>query len=359
MATSRVYKDVAGQYFSIVPSPHENTEGNYASSASSTMIQGYPVELLEGLFEFAAYSDPRSSQATLHSLMLTCSYFRTIARRHLIRIVCLPNEEKVIKFASYLQQVVGGGDYGKSMLPIQHLAVAGGFSWVRNHRSPSLAESKAANIIPFIIATASPTLVTLTTFGLLSNHNLIFTSGSIHPKQPCEDCVINGPTFPKLRDLIALDQEVIQLTLWDNNNNPDKRACQLRYPSLRRLYITGHDGGTLHSSLPYLADLRLDMLDTRLVPPPPREDLCHVRSLIIDGPNYPPPFTFEKGGRRDECNNKYRTLLEEVGNPERNGYVVSAKGFNRYRNRDCILSAWADAVVGGEGCWTTAWVHTK
>ena len=305
------------------------------------MIQGYPVELLGKLFEFTAYSDPINAPATLRSLMLTCSYFRTITRRHFIHIVCLPSEEKIIEFASYLQQVVGGGDYGKSMLPIQHLAVAGGFRWARRtYRYPIIAEIKAANIISFIIATAAPTLVTLTTLGVLSDHNLIFTSGSIHPKQPCADCVINGPTFPKLHDLIALDQDIIQLALSDNNNNPDKRACQLRYPSLRRLYISGRDGGTLLSSLPCLADLRLDMLDHRRVPPPPREELGHVRSLIIDGPNFPPPFTFENGGERNECNNKYRTLLKEVGNPKRNGFVVSTKGFNRYRNRDCILSGW-------------------
>ena len=107
------------------------------------------------------------------------------------------------------------------MLPIQHLVVAGRFCRAQTY-NPSPAEIKAKNIIPFIIATAVPTLVTLTTLGMLSNHNLIFTSGSIHPKQACADCVINGPTFPKLHDLIALDQDVIQLALSDNDNNPNK-----------------------------------------------------------------------------------------------------------------------------------------
>ena len=160
------------------------------------MIQSYPVELLDKLFEFTAYSDPKIAQTTLRSLILTCSYFRTIARRHFIRIVCLPNEGRVIEFASYLQQVVGGGDYGKSMLPIQHVTVAGGFSRGRTYRSPSFAESKAANVIPFIIATAAPTLVTLTTFGMLSDHNLIYTSGSIHPKQLVQIVLLMGQHFP-------------------------------------------------------------------------------------------------------------------------------------------------------------------
>jgi hypothetical protein len=89
------------------------------------MIQGCPVEVLDKIFEYTAYSDPENAQATLCSLMLTCSHFRTIAKRHFIRIVCLPNAEKVIAFAGYLKQVVESGDYGNGVLPIQHLAVAG------------------------------------------------------------------------------------------------------------------------------------------------------------------------------------------------------------------------------------------
>ena len=57
--------------------------------------------------------------------MLTCSAFSTIAKRHFIRIVCLPNTERVNAFAGYLMQLVEGGEHGNCVLPIQHLAVAG------------------------------------------------------------------------------------------------------------------------------------------------------------------------------------------------------------------------------------------
>jgi len=67
---------------------------------------------------------PENAQANLCSLMLNCSSFSTIAKRHFIRIVCLPNTERVNAFAGYLMQLVEGGEYGNRVLPIQHLAVA-------------------------------------------------------------------------------------------------------------------------------------------------------------------------------------------------------------------------------------------
>ena len=327
------------------------------------MIQGCPVEVLDRFFEFAAYSDPKKAQATLRSLMLTCSYIRTIARRHSIQIVCLPHAEKAIEFGGYLQQVVEGGDYGKGVLPIQHLAVGGDYrAGKRSYYLSGAAETKAANIIPFIIATAAPTLRTLTLLGVQSDHKFIFTGGSIHPKPRCQNFVIHRPIFPKLHDLIALEQDVLLVTR-DEDGNPDERACQLQYPSLRRLYVNGTDGGALPSTLPYLADLRLNMLQHSCIAPPPREELDHVRSLIIDAPIPSFCFDFDGSGSRLQCeyNSKYRTLIEEVGNPERNRVVLSIDSVYSYKygNRDCILSAWADTVVGGDGCWTTAWVLTK
>ena len=90
-------------------------------------IQSCPVEVLDKIFESTAYSDPENAKAGLYSLMLTCSHFRTIAKRHFIRIVCLPDAEKINAFASYLKHLVKSGDYGMSALPIQHLAVAGNY----------------------------------------------------------------------------------------------------------------------------------------------------------------------------------------------------------------------------------------
>ena len=327
-----------------------------------------PVEVLDKAFEYTAYADPENAQAMLCSLMLTCSHFRTIAKRHLIRIMCLTNVEQINSFADYLEQMVESGNYGISLLPIQHLAVAGKYRiFPRPPHRRSDAEAKAKRVLPFIITTAAPFLLTLTVFGMDSDHRSVYTSDSVHFEQHCVFCVPNGTTFPKLYDLIALEQDVIHLILCDDNGKPDKRACQLRYPNLRRLYISGLGGGFLPSALPYLEDLRLELLDQECVDPPLQEDVGHVRSLIIDTPKYAPLITGlddeyqEYSQSRDEYDSrisKYQTLIEEVGNRKRNGVIVPASGFTQYASRGRILSGWADAVVGGEGCWTTAWIPT-
>jgi len=327
------------------------------------MIQGCPVEVLDNIFECMAYSDPENAQANLCSLMLTCSYFGKIAKRHFIRIVCLPNAEKVNAFAGHLMQLVEGGEYGNRVLPIQHLAVAGTY---RIHRAPSDprrsdAEGEAERVVPFIITTAAPSLLTLAIFGVNASRGTGWTSDGE------ESCVPDGTAFPRLRDLIALEQGVIALVLWDGKGEPDKQACQLRHPSLRRLYIhhDGYDsGGSLPLTLPYLDDLRLEMLNEGYSKPILREEVVHVRSLIIDAPRYS-LFTMDGSSMyrqsRDEYARKisiYQTLIDEVGNSERNGIVVPIAGFTHETNRGRILSGWADAVIGGEGCWTTAWIPT-
>ena len=319
-------------------------------------IQSCPVEVLDKIFESTAYSDPENANATLYSLMLTCSHFRMIAKRHFIRIVCLPNAEKVNAFASYLKQVVKSGDYGKSALPIQHLAVAGNYHIPQGlsfgHRTD--AEFEAERIVPFIITTAASSLLTLTIFGVDADRLAANTRAEFHQEI---SYVPNGTTFPNLRDLIALEQHVIPLLY----GNPDKRASQLTYPRLRRLYVPGYVGISLPSTLPHLEDLRLEMLDQECTLP---EALGHVRSLIIDAPRYS-SFIFSGclgfPQSRDEYAGKisiYQTLIDEVGNPERNGIVIPADGFTNYTNRGRILSAWADAVVEGVGCWATGWVPT-
>src|SRR5258707_11485780 len=106
------------------------------------VIQSCPVEILDKIFECSAYSDPQNAQATLRSLMLTCSNFRTIAKRHFIRIVCLPNAEKVNVFADYLKRVVKSGDYGNIVLPIQHLAVAGKYRIPQGLFSPDYSAAQ-------------------------------------------------------------------------------------------------------------------------------------------------------------------------------------------------------------------------
>ena len=56
--------------------------------------------------------------------------------------------------------------------------------------------------------------------------------------------------------------------------------------------------------------------------------------------------------------NKHQALIEEIGKSERHGIVVPTQ-WSAHANQSLILSAWSDAVVGGEGCWTTAWAPTS
>ena len=322
------------------------------------MIQGCPVELLDKIFESTAYSDPENAQSTLYSLMLTCSYFRTIAKRHFIRIVCLPNAETVKAFASYLIHVVEDGDYGKGVLPIRHLAMTGKYRIPQglSFRNSSDAEFEAERVIPFIIATAAPSLLTLAIFGVSAGSLVTDKRGIFHQETPH---IPNGTTFPHLRDLIALEQHIIPLL----HGNPDKRASQLTYPSLRRLYVPGYGKVTLPSTLPYLEDLRLEMLHRENVGSLP-EEVGHVRSLIIDAPRYS-SFIFsgcmgypQSRDDYDSKISKYQTLINEGGDPERNGIVIPVDGFTQYIDRGRILSAWVDALAEGLGCWATGWVPT-
>ena len=190
-----------------------------------------------------------------------------------------------------------------------------------------------------------------------------FIEAGEHPHQ--RFCVSIETMFPKLRDFIALEQGIIDIVLWDDDEEPDKQSCQLRYPCLRRFYAPGYDGGCLSSVLPYLDDLRLELLDTMCVSPPPREQVDHVGSLIIDAPRYIPPIVagclIRQAQTWDEYASKlskYRNLIDGVGSSERNGLVVPGNTFAHCTNWGCILSAWTDAVVGGEGCWTTTWIPT-
>ena len=301
--------------------------------------------------------------------MLTCDYFRTIAKRHFIRIVCLTNVEKIDAFASYLTQLVESGEYGNSVLPTQHLAVTGMY---RSHhrrfrRRRSDAEPNAKRVVSFIITTAAPSLLTLAIYGIDADHRLVFPSEGLGIESFCVTCVPNETKFPKLRDLIALNQRVLHLVLQDDSRKPDKRACQLRYPNIRRLYIPSCDGSSLVSTLPDLHDLRLDTLENGSLapPPPPREELDHVCSLIFDFPRYiswigewDQPY-IQPREEYDSKIGEYRTLIEEVGISERNGIVVPGEGFTGCTTQSRVLSGWADAVVGGGGCWTTAWTPTN
>ena len=322
------------------------------------MIQGCPVEVLDDILEYIAYSNPQNAQATLGSLMLTCSHFLSITKRHFNRIVCLPNAKKINAFAGYLKQVVESGDYGNRVLPIQHLAVVG------EYREPSLRcysyeEFKAETNFPFIVTTAAPSLFTLTILDVEPFYGSVNTGGRLFHGRLC---VPDGTIFPMLRDLIALDRHVIHLVLQDDDGKFDKRACHLRYPVLRRLYIPGYNGSALPLALPFLDDLRLEVLDGTRFDPPTQDEVGYVHSLIIDAPQYYPEITYgdvtyhESRDEYDSKISRYQALIDEAGNPGRSGMVVPVD--THYIDPGRILSGWADAVVGGAGCWTTTWVPT-
>jgi len=328
------------------------------------MIQDCPVEILDKIFECMAYSDLENSQSTLCPLMLTCSCFHTIAKRHVIRIVCLTNAKRVNAFAGYLKQVVESGDYRNSVLPVEHLAVVGKYylNYQKSTRS-SEAEINAKRSIPFIITTAAPSLLTLIIFGM----DLGFTPDLEGDIPRVESIWVPDETvFPKLRDLVALEQLGFSVLPRDNGK-PDKQAYQLRYPSLRRLYTPGYRERSLVSTLPYLHDVRWLLLDSKSLvpPPPPREEVGHVHSLIIDFRKY--RDTVYNGQNRIRQSReayagdlgKYQAVIEEVGNPRRNGIVVPILWNIDLSTQGCILSGWADTVVGGDGYWTTAWLLTK
>ena len=159
----------------------------------------------------------------------------------------------------WLNQVVESGDYGRGVLAIQHLAVVGEYLHGRHSRSHYDTEAKAYGVLHSIITTAAPSLLTLTIFDVetdrCNGYTVTFSKRRYVTPVPVDT------TFPKLRDLILLKRGVINLVLRDDNRKPDKRACQLRYPSIRRLYTPSYGGGALPSTLPYLEDLRL--LDRR------------------------------------------------------------------------------------------------
>ena len=256
-------------------------------------------------------------------------------------------------------QVAESGDYGNSVLPIQHLAVVGNHSFSDEGKRRSDAEVESMKIIPFIISTAAPSLLSLTLFGVTAGTGRTSSSNTRRNGYYGRLFVPDETIFPMLRDLIVLDQRVIRFHLRDGSGELDKRACQLRYPVLRSLYYDpGIFGRPLPTALPFLDNLRLNKLDGMLLDPPTRDDVRNVYSIIIDAPQYFPEM-FD--GSRDEYDNKfskYQALIDEEGNPERSGIVVPVHGSTRYTNRGRILSAWADAVVGGEGCWTKAWIST-
>jgi len=322
------------------------------------MIQNCPVEILDNIFDHTTYLDPENAQAVLCSLMRTCSHFRVIAKRHFIRIVCLPNARKVNAFVGYLIQVVESGDYGNRVLPIQHLAVAGKYRLPRGrlYQLRSAAEVEAESYLPWIITIASPSLLTLTIIGVDSPKEV--EGVGKNNKRVVSDMV----KFPQLRELVTLDQQLIRL---NSDRSGENTADIPKYPNLHKLYIlSNYSLEALPSPLPNLRHLRLEMLDCARARFPSLDETLRLHSLIIDAPQYHELIisgcfiTHQSKADYGCAIDKYRTLIKVVCDSGDSGVVVPTVGNTDYTSRRSILAAWADAVTGGVGCWTTTWAPT-
>jgi len=250
------------------------------------------------------------------------------------------------------------------VLPIQHLAVAGNFRIPRGRfrQSRTAEEVEAESHLPSIITIASPSLLTLTIIGV-DGRMEVEGVGNNRPvyKRRDSDMV----RFPQLRELVALDQRLLRL---DFDKSGDNTADISKYPNLHKLYIlSDHSLESLPSPLPNLRHLRLEMLDrmesahSRL---PSLDKTLRVHSLIIDAPQYHEEiingcFMYNQPiADYDRKIDKYRTFIKLVCDSGDSGVVIPAVGNTDSTSCTQILAAWANAVAGGVGCWTTTWTPT-
>jgi hypothetical protein len=55
----------------------------------------------------------------------------------------------------------------------------------------------------------------------------------------------------------------------------------------------------------------------------------------------------------------YRMFIEKVSGSSDSGVITPVPENTNYTSGGRILAAWANAVTGGVGCWTTAWTPTE
>ena len=60
----------------------------------------------------------------------------------------------------------------------------------------------------------------------------------------------------------------------------------------------------------------------------------------------------------EERISEYRTFIEKVSCGNDSGMVIPVPENTNYSSAQLVLAAWAHAVSGGVGCWTTAWIPT-
>jgi hypothetical protein len=302
-------------------------------------IHHCPDEVLDMVFELLPFHSPDKVSAALLPTMLTCSRFCAIAKRHLIRIVCLHTAEEVNAFATYLTQLIDTGTYGKVLLPIEHMAVFGGYrvDEIRDIEYGYEAQNAAEHILPFVISTTAPSIRSLAIFGFNSWDTLELDGRSVKVKYPL--------CLPKLQRLMILEQRVIRL---------DRGSPECCYPQLTSLYTYNTDLDDIFA-LSTLREIRLDMLRALEALSPPSAPTHHLETIIIDVPPYKrfmnrsmcfripqPRSTY------DEKIENYRAFVKaNSSSPE--SAVVVAQDF-RVRP-ETVLDGWKDTVQGGPGCW--------
>ena len=240
-------------------------------------IQHCPDEILDMIFQFLPIQSPDRAPAALLSTMLTCSRFCSIAKCHLIRVVCLQTAQSVNLFSAYLAQLTYTGAYGKALLPIVHMAVFGKHRITLRHysRMASETERAAERILPFIISIAAPSLRSLSVLGFNSQH------GEVGGKLVR---VMVNPSicFPNLQKLVLLQQNVITLHRREGQDEDYPSHC---YPQLTSLYTHSHNVNNDVLALRTLRELRVDMLNARDfdLPSPP---ILHLENITIDSHPY-------------------------------------------------------------------------
>ena len=307
-------------------------------------IQRCPNEILDMVFHFLPFQSPDKAPTVVLSAMRTCSRFRAIAERHLIRVVYLRTAKKVTLFASYLTQLVDTGAYGKVQLPIEHMAVFG------RYQIPFCKPEKAAEyILPFIISTAAPTLHSLVIFGFNSQWMPEEVDGYY-----LKNVVQPSVRFPNLQELVLLEQHIISL-----DREPEQEPLQYCYPQLTSLYT--HNGPIESNifALRALRRLRLDMLERYIrgfCPPSP--PVSHIETIIIDVAPH-----LKTGARSivryldryDRMIRGYQTFIDSNSNSPESCIVVAKSPKNCRVHVGPVLRAWKDIVQGGPGYWKKEW----
>ena len=309
-------------------------------------IQHCPDEVLDMFFQLLPFQSPDKAPTTLLHTLLTCRRFCAIARRHLIRVICLESVERVNLFAAYLTQLTDAGAYGSALLPLEHLAACGNYvPWGSYYWPPESEAQRAAELIlPFIISIAAPRIRSLTILGF------DFQEAREVDGRYVDNIVEPSVRFPKLQWLVVLDQNIIRMYGGEISN------IGYRFPQLTSLYVdlywVDDDVFALHA----FRELRLDMLISNRDPSLPFSLNLRVETITIDASPYQsfPESLFSRTRSMDQesMDQEWFESLHEfvkANLSSSESSVVVAKDI-RVRPK-LVWGAWGDIVQGGLGYW--------